>query len=59
MPEDIKNMFSGETYTGETTGVGGVRYYMIRQIAQHNNVKIEVWNLERNGARFDVRLEKA
>ena len=58
LPENIENMFSGEPYTGETTGVGGVRYYMIRQIAEHNNAEIEVQDSDLGGARFTVILKK-
>lgn len=58
LPEDVKNMFSGEPYTGETTGVGGVRYYMLREIARHNKADIEVKDSELGGVRFDIQLEK-
>ncbi len=57
LPDDVKNMFSGEAYTGRTTGVGGVRYYMIKQIAEHNNADINVQDSEYGGARFDIRLQ--
>ncbi|KXA93790.1 hypothetical protein AKJ36_03690, partial [candidate division MSBL1 archaeon SCGC-AAA259I07] len=59
LPEDIENIFSGELYTGETTGVGGVRYYMLREIARHNNAEINVKDSEMGGASFDVHLQKA
>ncbi|KXA96018.1 hypothetical protein AKJ38_04085, partial [candidate division MSBL1 archaeon SCGC-AAA259I14] len=58
LPEDIKNLFIGESYTGETTGVGGVRYYMLREIARHNNANIEVKDSDIGGVRFDVHLKK-
>ncbi len=56
LPSDIKNMFSGGLYTGKTTGVGGVRYYMIKQIAEHNNAEIEVRDSELGGSGFDIYL---
>ncbi len=59
LPKDLKNIFSGESYTGETTGVGGFRTYMIREIAEHNNVKIEVKDSELEGSRFNIYLQKA
>lgn len=59
LPKDIKKELSGKTYTGETSGAGGVRYYMLREIARHNNAKIRVKPSELGGARFDIRLEKA
>lgn len=55
----IKNLFSGEVYRGGTAGVGGARYYMLRQIAEHNNADIEVRDSELGGARFEVHLQKA
>ncbi|MFW5912813.1 MAG: PAS domain S-box protein [Candidatus Hadarchaeota archaeon] len=58
LPEDIASMFSGEPYTGETTGVGGVRYYIVRQIAEHNNAEIDVKDSDLGGAKFDVKLRK-
>lgn len=58
LPEDVKKLFSGEVYTGETTGAGGVRYYMLREIAEHNNAKIEVQDSDLNGTRFDIYLNK-
>ncbi|MEF8874283.1 MAG: MEDS domain-containing protein [Candidatus Thermoplasmatota archaeon] len=57
--KEIKNLFSGDVYTGETTGAGGVRYYMLREIAEHNDCRIEVKDSELGGARFDVHLKKA
>lgn len=56
---EIKNLFSGELYTGETAGARGVRYYMVRQIAEHNNAEIEVKDSDLGGARFDFYLERA
>lgn len=58
LPEDVVGLFTGEVYTGETSGVGGVRYYMIREIADHNNAEIEIKDSELGGARFDVHLNK-
>ena len=58
LPQDIKNLFTGEPYTGETTGVGGVRYYMLREIARHNNVEIEVKKSELGGPKFNIYLVK-
>lgn len=46
LPEDVKDIFSGGKYTGETAGVGGVRYYMIREIAEHNDAEIEIRDFE-------------
>ncbi|WGI18014.1 MEDS domain-containing protein [Methanonatronarchaeum sp. AMET-Sl] len=57
LPKDIANMFSGKPYTGETTGVSGARYYMIRQIADHNHAEIKIQNSELGGARFDIYLQ--
>ncbi len=59
LPEEIKNLFSGDVYTGETTGIGGVRYYMLREIAEHNDCRIEVKDSDMGGVRFNVRLKKA
>ncbi len=59
LSEDIKILFTGEAYTGSTSGSGGVRYYMIKQISEHNNIEIEAKDSELGGARFDVYLRKA
>ncbi len=59
LPDEIKNLFSGDVYTGETTGAGGVRYYMLREIAEHNDCRIEVKDSEMGGARFDLELKRA
>lgn len=58
LSEDVKNLFSGASYTGDTSGSGGVRYYMLREIAEHNNAEIRVKNSELGGARFDVHLQR-
>jgi len=58
LPEDIKNLFSGDVYTGKTAGEGGIRYYMIREIAEHNNCSIEMKDSDMGGARFEVTLKK-
>lgn len=59
LTEDIKDLFSGSGYTGKTAGIGGARYYTLRQIADHNNAEIEVKNSELGGARFDIHLQRA
>ncbi len=59
LPEKVKNLFSGRVYTGDTTGIGGFRYYMIRKIAEQNNATVEVKDSEMGGARFEVYLEKS
>lgn len=59
LPEDAKKLFTGEVYKGETSGVGGVRYYMIKEIARHNNLDIGVKDSDLGGTRFDIHLQKA
>ncbi len=58
LPEDIKRLFSGEVYTGDTTGAGGVRYYMLREIAEHNHYDIEVSDSEFGGALMEVKIKE-
>lgn len=45
--------------TRETTGAGGVRYYMLREIVGYNNAKKEVQDSKLGGARFEIYLQKA
>jgi len=59
LPRDVKNLFTGDLYTGKTTGVGGARYYMLREIARHNNAEIKVQDSEIGGAKFDIHLKKS
>ncbi|KXB05755.1 hypothetical protein AKJ49_00095 [candidate division MSBL1 archaeon SCGC-AAA382A03] len=59
LSKDIKNLFTGTPYTGKASGAGGVMYYMLREIAEHNNAKIEIHDSELSGVRFDVYLRKA
>ena len=40
-PKDMRNLFSGKVYSGETTGVGGAKWYLVRRIAECNNAEIE------------------
>lgn len=56
--DDVKRLFSGEIYTGKTSGAGGVRYYMLKEIAKHNDAKLKVQDSDLGGARFDIHLEK-
>ncbi len=58
LPDEIKDLFSGKGYTGETTGASGAKYYMLKQIAEHNDARISVKDSELGGARFDVHLRK-
>lgn len=57
LPEDIKKLFDGELYTGETSGAGGARYYMLEEIAERNNAKILVRDSKLGGAEFDISLQ--
>jgi len=56
IPQDLKDLLSGDIYTGDTAGVGGARYYMIRQLANYNDVDIKAKDSRKGGARFEVRL---
>ncbi len=58
LPNGIKNLFSGDIYTGETTGIGGARYYMLREIAEYNDARIEVKDSDMSGVRFEIHLER-
>ncbi len=58
LPKDLKDLFAGDLYTGKTSGAGGVRYYMLREIAELTNASIEVKDSELGGAGFDVYLKK-
>ncbi len=55
----IKDLLSKEEYSGNTTGDGGFRYYMIRQIAEQNEADIDVNNIDLDRVRFAVELKKA
>ncbi len=55
---EVEDLLSGRVYTGETTGAGGVRYYMISQIAEHNNINIEVRDSELGGPKFNIHMQK-
>ncbi|WGI17940.1 ATP-binding protein [Methanonatronarchaeum sp. AMET-Sl] len=55
--QDIQKLFSGQTYKGNTTGVWGVRYYMINQIAKHINIDIQTKNTE-NQTKFKLKIPK-
>ncbi len=59
LPEDIKKLFTKRVYSADTSGIGGVRYYIVGEIARHNNSKIEAKDSELDGASFDIRLQKA
>ncbi len=56
---DIQSIFSGDIYDGVTAGAGGARYYMIRELAEHNEAEIEVESSELGGPRFNIYLKKA
>ncbi len=58
LSEDVKALFSGKVYKGATAGVGGVRYYMIKEIARHNNIDIGIEDVGEDGTRFNVYLKK-
>ncbi|MFP4050718.1 MAG: PAS domain S-box protein [Thermoplasmata archaeon] len=59
LPGEIKEIFSGKIYEGETTGAGGVLYYMINEMAEYNEVDIEMKDSELGGQRFEVMFGKA
>ncbi|MEF8836092.1 MAG: PAS domain-containing sensor histidine kinase [Candidatus Thermoplasmatota archaeon] len=58
LPVEIKEIFSGKTYEGETSGAGGVLYYIIKKIAEHNEAKMEVNRTDSEWTRFEVLLKK-
>ncbi|MFW6196514.1 MAG: PAS domain S-box protein [Thermoplasmatota archaeon] len=58
LPKEIKDIFSGRVYDGETTGAGGVLYYMIREIAGYNDTDVWIEKSELGGERFEIEFEK-
>lgn len=54
LPSDVKKIFEGKVYTGDTTGVVGFRYYVVRKIASHNLPEIRVGDSELGGASFEI-----
>ncbi|MFP4143120.1 MAG: MEDS domain-containing protein [Thermoplasmata archaeon] len=58
LPDDIKKLFSGDVYRGFTTGLEGVRYYIVKQIANHNSADIVCEDSELGGHMFEIYLQK-
>ncbi|MFW6142446.1 MAG: PAS domain S-box protein [Candidatus Saliniplasma sp.] len=58
LPDEVKDIFSGKMYDGRTSGAGGVLYYMIREIAEHNEADIEVKTPESGWTRFEVYMKR-
>ncbi len=53
----IKELLNGEAYTGKSKSVGGAKYYIIREIAEHNNAKISITESNLGGAKFTIKLK--
>ena len=53
-----KQIFRGKAYTGETAGEGGIKYYIIKEIAEQNKTQISVGESEMGGAKFIIQLKK-
>ncbi|MFW5912427.1 MAG: PAS domain S-box protein [Candidatus Hadarchaeota archaeon] len=56
--DEIKDLFSGSSYQGVTTGIGGIRYYIISSIADHNNAEISAGDSQMGGARLEIKLKR-
>ena len=54
--EEQKNLFD-KTYTGETTGIGGVRAYIIQKLLKKYNGKIRIEDSELGGSKFIIQLK--
>ncbi len=59
LTEDVKDLLERRIYKADTSGIGGVRYYIAGEIARHNNSKIEVRDSEMGGAKFGMRFRRA
>lgn len=59
LSDDVSSLFSGKTYEGKTAGEGGLRYYIIKEIAEQGDAKIEILNSELGGNKFKIHLPKA
>lgn len=53
---DIGNLFTSKLTREKPSVLEGVRYYMLREMAEHNNANIKAKESELGGARFDVHL---
>lgn len=58
LPKDVKNILSGEIYSGNSTGAGGARYYFIREIAEHNDARLSLEDVDQGEIRFNIHLPK-
>lgn len=54
----IKELLNGETYTGKAKSIGGAKYYIIREIPEHNNAKISINESNLGGSKFTIKLQR-
>ncbi len=58
IPAQIKKNFPKSSYTGKWTGIKGFRYYIVGELVQHNDARIEISDSKLGGASFELRFEK-
>ncbi len=58
-PEELQNILRKSSYVGETTGMGGLRVYIIKKISEKLDGEIKLGESDYGGLRFDIFLQKA
>ncbi len=59
LSESSRELLSSKTYKGYTAGEGGLRYYIIKKIAEQTNCQIDIEDSALGGNRFEIRVPKA
>lgn len=57
LTKDIKDLFTGDLYTGETSGAGGVNYYILKQIADQIDLDIDIKSQDER-VKFIIKMDQ-
>lgn len=58
IPDKTKARFSNDTYSGDTSGMGGPVYFATREIIRNHDGKMEFKDSELGGAKFELHFRK-
>lgn len=59
LSKSIRELFYGKIYEGKTAGEGGLRYYIIQEIANQSDAEIQIRDSKLGGSKFEIRIPRA
>lgn len=59
VPAEVRHLLTVKQYYGETTGVGGLRFYLISRLIDENNVELKIKESGLGGSKYEIHFPES